>query len=1024
MSDKGGNFLDTTGPRVFTMPPDADFQAALVEGVLAAVEREHNPFALHDVIILAPTRRSVRSLSESFLAFSGGKPAMLLPRIIPIGDVDADEPPFLAGDPALSIPPAIAPARRMFALMQLVQAKAKALGQDLPMSSALAEARAIAGFLDSAAHERVTDFAPARAEFSQYLDNAPEHVQRVARFLGIIGEAWPAYLAENGVLDPAERSARMLEALTAAWEQNPPTGIVIAAGSTGSQPATANLLKLVAGLEQGAVLLPGLDQQLPEESWREVLQSPQHPQYGMARLLNAWKMDREQVQQWPKARHSRAGIVRREVINEALKPAETTHDWVDRLKGISGKYETDPVGLLQEAFTGLSLIEAETEEEEAQVLALAIRHQLQDAQANAALITPDRALARRVRAQLQRFGVHVDDSAGLPLLEDRVGTFLSLVWRWQSDPGEPRALLALLHHDLCAAGMVRDDLRDLARILDRDALRGVRHHDGLDELASKLPADIAKRTALQSLLLRLHDLANPAMESRNVPAWASLHAALAEALARTDTVSGAARLWQGRSGEAAANLFRSLMDDGDLSGDMDADGYWAVYEFFASQIAVRQADPKGGRVRILGPLEARLQTADLILLGGLNEESWPAPAQSDPFLPRSLMTRLGLPDPERRIGLSAHDFAMNACKPHVILTRSKRRDGAPSVASRWLWRLQTLARAARRDDPESFWQAEPDYLSLARQLNAAGPANPATEPKPCPPVGRRPTGLYVTRIEKLIRNPYAIYGQKILNLHKLDPVGKAADALERGNALHAALEQWKAVQMQTGEPGSAQTLYDLMCNELRKAGFPQAQMAVEQIRARQAADRIVAYEEELALQGVEPVLLEEKGHWSFDLPDGMQITISARVDRVDRGIPGFYVRDYKTGTSPGKKEVGAGFAPQLPLTALILSKGGFAGVKADGVEVAGLTYLRTGTMGDALDVLELGTGQQKLDIADVVAKSEERVRKLFADFADPATPYLCQPRAKFKDSYSDYDQLARRAEWDSQIEGEGGGNDG
>lgn len=1023
MKPSSGNFLDYPGPRVFSMPPDADFQAALVAGVLAAVDRQDNPFALHDVIILAPTRRAVRSLSESFLRHSGGKPAMLLPRIVPIGDVDADEPPFLVGDPALAVPPAIAPARRLFALMQLVQAKAKNLGNTLPMASALAEARAIAGFLDSAAHERVTDFAPAREEFARFLENAPEHVQRAARFVEIIGDAWPKYLAQEGVLDPAERSARMLEALTDAWSVNPPKGIVIAAGSTGSQPATANLLKLVAGLEQGAVLLPGLDMELLEVNWDMVVHSPQHPQYNMARLLRSWKMDRKQVTTWPKAHSRRSGEMRRRVVNEALKPADTTHDWVKRMETLGENYGTDPAGLMEQAFHGLAIIEAETEEEEATALALAIRHRLADEDANITLITPDRALARRARAQLQRFAIAVDDSAGLPLMEDPVGTYLSLVWQWQSDPGDPQALLALLHHELCACGMARERLQTLSRLLDLHALRGVRRHDDLADLAGTLPDKLPERSAITSLLQQLHVLAQHDAGELDVATWARAHAQLAETLAGSDERPGAARLWQGRSGEAAANLFRSLMDDGDMSGQVDAAGYWAVYEFFAAQVAVRQADAKGGRVRILGPLEARMQSADLILLGGLNEDSWPSPAQTDPFLPRGLLTRLGLPDPEHRIGLSAHDFSMNACKPDVILTRARQKEGKPAVASRWLWRLQTLARAADRDAPEQFWQSETDYLSLARQINATGPAHPAPEPKPCPPVAARPTSLYVTRIEKLIRNPYAIYGQKILRLTRLDPVGQTADARERGNALHDALYVWKEKQLKTGALGNADTLYDLMCSELRKAGFEEAQMAVEQVRARQAVDRIMAYEEELALQGVKPVLLEEKGHWCFTLPNVTEITVSAKVDRVDRSMDGYFVRDYKTATSPSRKEVAAGFAPQLPLTAVILQQGRFEGVKLDEAPVIGLTYLKTGVKGDKLAVQELTEGRDKLTLPDALEQCELEIRELFAQFAKPDTPYLCQPRAKYKDSYSDYDHLARRAEWDSQIEGEGGGND-
>ncbi|PHR53325.1 MAG: hypothetical protein COA47_16935 [Robiginitomaculum sp.] len=499
-------FLDAISPRLFTISSGEDFQAALVRGVLAVVDHHADPFALHDIIILVPTRRAVRSLSQAFLQVVGPGKATLLPQILPMGDVDADEPPFIAGHMPAHIPPAMSPTRRMFALARIVMHRAQVAKKPVSLTSALAEAAAISKLIDTAAHEGVDDFSLASEAFATFLANQPAHIQQAARFLEIISTYWPQVLQDEGVIDAATRQAKMLETLSDEWIKVPTSKTVIAAGSTGSQKATAELLRVISGLPNGCVVLPGLDQELDDPAWSHVGKTPGHPQYGIARLLGKLGRDREAVRLWPQSKLTRKQARRRRIINEALTPAEITSDWLNRLEKLAGQYSMNVADLMQDGLSGLSLIEASNEDEEAMVLALAIRQALADPTKTTMLVTPDRLLARRVRAALQCWAIEVDDSAGIPLPEDRVGAFLRLVLNWWIDPGDPAALLAMLVHPLCSIGMDRTDLLVLVRALDKDFLREVRTHDDLAALAETMDnADHKLAGKISKLLLELHE---------------------------------------------------------------------------------------------------------------------------------------------------------------------------------------------------------------------------------------------------------------------------------------------------------------------------------------------------------------------------------------------------------------------------------------------------------------------------------------------------------------------------------------
>ena len=1034
----GSSFLRMRGPRVFTMPSGTAFLPALVSGVLAACDGD-SPYALSDAMILAPTRRAARALAEAFVQARGESGATLLPDIRAIGDIDADAPPFAPGALALEAPPPLSSERMLFDLTALVQARLRASGQSDALPVALAEAEALARLISEAETEGVDDFDIAAAAFQERLAAQPEHVQRAARFLHIVIRAWPQHLRELGASGPAAFRTFVNTALAQRWQAQPPGHMVIAAGSTGSIPATARLLDVIARLPRGAVVLPGLDESLSDADWDTVLQSPGHPQHGLARLLARMQISRGDVKRWPGAGESLKARRRRRMINEALLPAPATADWRARLDRLAAAEKVKPVTLVHRALEGLSLVEAGNEDEEALVLALAIRHTLEDPHKSAILVTPDRVLAQRVRAALWRWHIDIDDSAGTPLERTAPGVFLGLLAQLAVQDDDPVLLASLLGSELATAGLAPEAAQACAQKLEAHVLRGVvRHRVGaLDAvIAEGSPEtdglDAPWRARLRGFARRLHAALAPLLslpEEAPAAEFARAHALAAEQLAASDAQGGAARLWRGHDGAAGAALLRTLIMDSAHLGPLKAADYAHLFGAMARQRPVRPPAPRQPRARILGPLEARMLSADLVALGGLNETIWPAGAAQDPFLPAHLRTALGLPDPERKLGLAAHDFAEHASKPQVLLTRSKRSGADPAVASRWLWRLKTLVRSAVSTDEEveAMLAPQTDYLALARQLDH-GPARarPVDPPRPAPPVDQRPKSLYVTRIRTLVRNPYAIYARFILGLKALDPLGARPGPAQWGSAMHAALEQFFA-SGGTPDDDAGDELMRLFSAALRQNGFGEDQMVRACARGRRAVDWLLHWERRRRDEGWRPVLLEGEGALAIPMPGGRAFTLKARADRIDRGPGGFAVLDYKTGSMPTAKEIWAGFDPQLPLEAAILEHSGFArGGKREQGTASSLVYVRLSggsTPGEARVLEE--TGRRSIAAphaaADFQRRAMAQLQSLIAWFNTPQNPYLCQPRAKYTDSYSDYDLLARRPEWAAVPDDEDGG---
>ena len=962
---------------VFTIPPGLSFVDTLAASLLE--DAGGDPLALAEMEVLLPTRRACRALSDAFLRLSGGRP-LLLPRLKPLGDLDEEELDLSGSDP-LDLAPAIAPLERRLILVRLIMALAQASGGHVPAPDQAARLAAELGrLLDSVQSEQL-DFA--RLETLVPEDYA-SHWQVTLTFLKILTQQWPNILGKSGVLDGEDRLNRVMAAQLEAWKTKPPTHPIIAAGSTGSRPATASMLAAVAGLPRGKLVLPGLDQDMDEASWQAL--DPAHPQYGLKLLLARLGLARGAVRPLSSEADPRAPRIR--LLAEALRPAGTCEAW------------RDLTPLSPEVLEGVSRLDAPGLREEAGAIALMLRKEMEEEGRTAALVTPDRALARRVAGELERWGIRIDDSAGRPLGSTEPGAFLRLTAEMVAEGFAPHVTLACLKHPMASAGRDTAGFRAFARRLEMDVLRGPRPGPGVAGLmaATKDRAQLAVLADLEALAARFAALL--AGESVALADCVRAHMEFAEGLAADNRLPGPARLWQGEAGETAARFAAELARAAPALGELPGRCYPALFEeLMAGQVA-RSAWDHHPRLHIWGPLEARLQHADLLILGGLNEGSWPAPPEADPWMSRPMREAFGLAPPERRIGLSAHDFAQGFGAPRVVLTRSVRVDGTPTVPSRWLMRLDAVMGACglsfAKDEPWLDWHGV-----LDRPERWVRPEPPA----PRPPLAARPRRLSVTEIETWMRDPYGIYAKHVLGLKALDPIDADPGAAEYGSMVHLALERFTRLYPRELPPQPEAKLLEIGREVFAEAVASPALWAFWWPRFVAIA-RWVAAKERQRRPDVAMAHAEVKGALEIETPGG-SFTLIAKADRIDVLKDGtLALIDYKTGQPPSVKEVAAGYAPQLPLEAAMVRYGAFAGVTA--AEPSRLLYWRL--KGGEAGGEERSAGD---DVYGLASEALEGLRGLVGAFDDEATPYAARPHPEHAPKYSDYLHLARVREWAS-----------
>jgi ATP-dependent helicase/nuclease subunit B len=1022
-------------PRLYTIPPSAPFLTTLARALLSGDlplpgGAKPDPLTLPLTTIYLPTRRAARALREAFLAESGGQ-ALLLPRIHALGHAD-EEAAIIFGaeeadgaDGALGAPAIDALPRRL-ALMKLILAWGQASARDA--TEAEIEATSWVNSPGQASNlaadlARLMDFVESEeVDFSSLDTLVPEdlasHWEATIQFLTIVTENWPQYLADNGLVSPVARRNLLMAQETARLAQGSPYP-VIAAGSTGTVPATARLLETIATLPNGAVVLPGLDLMLDDDSWDSLTKHPEHPQTGMAELLRKLGVARRDVAYVPGSAPDGPARARLHLVSEALRPAETTDQW-------QGYLETDTLSpdgraSFANALSGIRMVVAPTAHDEAEAIALILKSCIDAPGRTAALVTPDRVLARRVAARLKGFGLAIDDSAGTPASRTVPGAFLDLVLAAAETNFAPPELMALLKHPLALLGREPGTIRAAARALERGAFRDIYVGQGLSGMSTALESAREERSwrrsalrpeehamALQ-LVRDLEEAFAPLGQlfassvTHSTAALAEAHAATAERLAR-DAAGSSSGLWQGDAGEALSLLLSGLIGEG-ATLDMCARDYPAFYRSLLAGQVVRPRGPAHPRLFIWGPLEARLQQPDVVILGSLNEGVWPRPQEAGPWLSRPMREKLGLSPPERRIGLSAHDFAQALGAPTVYLTRALKVDGVPTVTSRWLQRLEALVEAsglAGKIKPERPW------VAWARERDHAPGFAPVEAPQPRPPVDARPRELSVTRIERWIANPYEIFARHILKLEPLKPLGTEPDAAMRGSIVHDVLHDFSRAHpdaLPDDVYGALMTAADDLFAKLggsaRVEAFwrPHFQRFARWFAATEPARRALATGTHTEVSG------------ALELDSGFRL--KARADRIDTTADGgVIIYDYKTGKPPIPKHVEDLYKPQLPLEAAIAAAGGFADLGP--LPVRSLVYIQASGRQDGGDEQPATKG----DAGALAERALEDLERLVTHFAEPDTAYEVKRRAGagFTNAYryDEYEHLARVREWLTQ----------
>lgn len=1038
------------GPaHVFTIPPAAPFLPTLAEAIVSGrlvpgTDYRADPLALADLTVFLPTRRAARALGRALSDALGGG-TVVLPRIRPLGDVEEDPVDAVADPAGLDLAPAIPPADRLVGLARLVAEWRRHVtadrtltpsGQPIAVPGSAADALHLSAellsLLDQAAAEGI--------DWTKLSGLVPEdHAawwQLTLTFLTIATTVWPAHLAERGLMDPIDRRTRLTLAIAERLTRDGARGPVVAAGSTGSIPATATLIAAIARLPRGAVVLPGLDLALDDGTFARLAPATgpgvaSHPQAAMARLLDVIGVSRGEVARLGTV--PTAARLREDIVSEAMRPAETTHLWPTTVARLAAEATGTATAL-----DGIAVVTAANEAEEALAVAVALRETLETPHATAALVTPDRGLARRVCTELARFGLTAEDSAGEPLARTRTGVFALLVAEVVAEGAPPDKVVALLKHPLARFGLAADRIGPAARALELSVLRGPRLRAGAGAIAKAaaercrpgrkggtgVPRAVARLGAEETadglaLARALRDALAP-LEALTAVTAAPLRA-IVEALTTAlraiaaDESGDDGALFAGPAGSALAGLLVDHMDAREEGLPVAARDLPAVLAALMADRTVRRTVP-ASRVAILGPLEARLLTFDRLVLGGLNEGVWPLSTDTGPWLSRPMRAALSFSPPEQRIGLSAHDFVQSLGSGDVVLTRSLKRAGAPTVATRFLQRVTSLIGPDRAKGLEERGRR---FVDIARRLDDRPPVARAPRPEPKPPVAARPTTLSVTEIETWIRDPYAVYARHVLSLEALPDLGERPHFGTRGTALHEALRDF--ARERTG-PIDSTALGDLLSigrqvfdrefgdhPEIHALWWPRFEAAAAFLLSAFETDR----------DAVER-MAEVKGLLDLDLGE-TRFLLRGRADRLDLRADGMLsIVDFKTGAAPTRRQIASGNAPQLPLEGAIARHGGFEGVGPS--RVADLTHVvLRGIAGR--DKVEVYTGYAGKDftrsLEETINDAENRLRALAIAYADPAKGYISRAHPFSKGDSGPYDHLARVLEWSIGDDEEG-----
>ncbi len=997
--------VSSAAPNIYSIAAHRGFADALVAGLVPRYADE--ALGLANVTLLVPSARAARTISEAFVRHSG-ESGLLMPRMVAVGDLDLDEALGSLLDPlgASDIPPAVEPTRRWLELEELVSEEQEQAGdRQMPAGARLRMARDLAQTMDRLLVEEKT---PADLLDDSVLDLEPSlagHWQDSIRVFARIQARWQFWLQKNDLIDASTRRNMLFDRAAKRWKSEPPKSPIIAAGVTSAAPALARMLRVIADTPDCAVILPDLDLAMPDAAWAELgragiapepgesvfarTDAQTHPQYHLKLLLNRVGVAREEVRAWHRRGASAAEPQRSHAISSLFLPSDASKRWIE--------LDAD-----KRRLSGVRIMTSATSEEEAQSIALLVREALEQPEKRVAVVSADRALARRVAQHLSRWNIDADDSAGRPLSLTPAGRLIGLLVDLVAHGPAPTGLIALLAHPLVHAHDTEarriwlSQLRKFER-----ALRGPQPAPGLAPLRAA-----AKASDVGEWWQSVEDILSRILTDEAERPLAQILDDLAEA---AELLAGDA-VWAREDGRALAGMIEDLrLHSREVGTRIATQDSAAVVRDAMDEIAVRP--PYGGhpRVAIYGLLESRMARADLVICGGLNEGTWPQVPGPDPLLAPAVLRAMGVPGTEFRIGLSAHDLAGAMGAPEVVLSRARRDADGPTLPSRFLLRVEALLGELTGDHREERIPAILPHIDRAPQ-----PAPPYPRPRPRPSSEQRQVDIKVTALDRLLGDPYQFYAQEVLGLRVLQPLAADpfSDPALRGTLVHDILDKWHSAR--SSSPDVA--IVPFAEARLREAEVHPLFWGLWRPRLLAALERFESWVETGEADGRRVAATEIRGAMNVD---GVKVHgVADRIDRLNEGS--LAIVDYKTGKPPTPNEVAAGFALQLGLLGLIAEKGGFETEQesisgsVSRFEYWSLARSRKDSQFGFIDVPMRVEGKKSgLAPEEFLPRHEMKLREAIARFIKGDDPFTAKENPDYP-GFTDFDQLMRLEEWITQ----------
>jgi ATP-dependent helicase/nuclease subunit B len=760
-----------------------------------------------------------------------------------------------------------------------------------------------------------------------------------------LATSWVEKSQVEGWIDPVSWRAWLISA----WQQeiaehglrNP----VVAAGSTASHRVTGKLLAKIACAPEGAVILPGYIHNAAKIS---------QPHSGMDRWKQRFANEME-VQPWTEPTalpdQGRAALVQ-VAFTEAIEATTLV-------------------------FKGIEFAECKSEEAEARLIAMRIR-KAQAENHSILVVTNHRYLRQRLADLLSCWHIAPEMSTDQGQQRTQAAIVASLILDVtnEQEPFAAVPLLALLSHPWVVIGTVLQHQRCRQR-LEHEVLRGLRllpGHAAIGEAIDRLQDEAMSQWWRQLTAV----LEVP--PHRTLSAWGTWHQKIAEMLTQQRP--------------EISELFSPLQ----IASTHIACESGTIYQSLLQRLlqslpSTRKSQPTPG-VSIFSAQEARLLSADIIVLAGLVEGNWPETSPALSLAP-SFIAGIGLPAAEEAIAQAAHDLYSWLWAKQLLLTRAIKQGQRPALASRWWWRMEAWLTASGQ------WQSllvPGEQHQLAEMLFAGSVPETLVyqPPAPCPPLSARLHQFSVTGVELLMRDPYGFYAKNILQLKPLDVLAESPSYKHFGIVVHSILEKL----VHQAKPLTLECWRKAMSYTLKRYGLQVFPMAVlwEQ--------RLLRLGEAWCKHPLAVTPLSVYAEISGSMALMATKKLQGKADRLhyDAATHRCLIIDFKTGTTPSEAEIRCGLAPQLPLLGLIAMNGGFAGMTPSAVTFA---YVRMTGRDPPLELtlFSEATSEQWITTA------KEGLNALMQIFLDPRTPYFCCPHGVEQLPYSPYAHLARWQEW-------------